>query len=137
MIGLAIITLILLGIWAIMMLNLPEKMNLHSKSGHKYVALLGALLLLMGATIAWMNKADDVVMGEKEAVGKYLVQNEFAGKIYQDSDGRYFILEKTWVDLVHPEKRVYLDPVAAAEYVKLSNQINESYIKSLIIGSTP
>ena len=137
MIGLAIITLILLGIWAIMMLDLPEKMNSHPKSGHKYIALLGALLLLMGVTIVWMNKADDVVMGEKEAVGKYLVQNEFTGKIYQDSDGRYFILEKTWVDLVHPEKRVYLDPVATAEYVNLSNQISESYIKSLIIGSTP
>lgn len=137
MIGLAIITLILLGLWAIMMLNLPEKMNSHPKSGHKYIALLGALLLLMGVTIVWMNKADDVVMGEKEAVGKYLVQNEFTGKIYQDSDGRYFILEKTWVDLVHPEKRVYLDSVATAEYVNLSNQISESYIKSLIIGSAP
>ena len=131
MILLAVIAFALLIVWAIMMVNLPEKLVTRQRN-HKYIALMCTILVLVGGLVAWMHRADNVWQGPKDTVGKYLINNELVGDIYQDPHGEYFILEKTWFNVVHPQERKYLDEVLIEEYLNISNKMSEGYIKSLV-----
>lgn len=75
MILLAVIAFALLIIWAIMMVNLPEKL-VTRKRNHKYIALMCIILVLVGGLVAWMHRADNIWQGPKDTVGKYLINSQ-------------------------------------------------------------
>ena len=131
MILLAVIAFALLIVWAIMMVNLPEKLVTRQRN-HKYIALMCTILVLVGGLVAWMHRADNIWQGPKNTVGKYLINNELVGDIYQDPQGEYFILEMTWFNIARPQERKYLDEVLIEEYLNISNKMSEGYIKSLV-----